>query len=155
LIAKTESIAVSAPYQEKIDSIDKTLLLISRRLTGVFALDARNALENEIKKVSGKLGECRQAQYKAYQMWVVDECKKAMDKYNSWAVYVSQKNAESGLYNCEACLMEIDPALLTPEVSRLYNDVLGKHFYKLDKSKSLVKAEIDFARHDKRQLTDF
>ena len=149
LIKKAEEVEVVAPYQKKIDSIDETLSVISQKLMGVFDIEARNSLEYEIKKVSNKLGECRKAQYKAYQSWAIDRCKSGMDKYRSWH-RVDIVDAEHVVYGY---LIEIDSALLSPDVARLYQDVLGKQFAEL--KDHTVKVEIDLARHTKRQLSDF
>ena len=149
LITKAEEIEVEAPYQEKIDSIGEILLMISQKMAGVFDLDERNSLENEIKKVSSKLGECRQAQYKAYQSWAIDRCNAGMDKYRSWT-RVDIVDAEKVVYNY---LIEIDSTLLSPDVARLYQDVLGKQFAEL--KDHTVKVEIDLAKYSKKQLSDF
>ena len=149
LIAKVDGIEVSAPYQEKIDLIDNALSKVSQKLTGVFDLDVRNSLEEEIKKASRKLGECRQAQYKAYQSWAIDRCKAGMDKYRSWT-RVDIVDAEQVVYTY---LIEIDSTLLSPDVARLYQDVLGKQFAEL--KDHTVKVEMDLAKHAKRQLSDF
>lgn len=149
LITKAEEVEVVAPYQEKIDSIDETLSMISQKLSGIFDLDARNSLEHEIKKISSKLGKCRQAQYKAYQSWAIDRCKAGMDKYKSWH-RVDIVDAEYVVYTY---LIEIDSTLLSPDVARLYQDVLGKQFAEL--KDHTVKVEIDLASHTKRQLSDF
>lgn len=149
LIKKVEEVEVVAPYQEKIDSIGEVLSVISQKLTGIFDMETRNSLEYEIKKVSNKLGECRQAQYKAYQSWAIDRCKAGMDKYKSWH-RVDIVDAEQVVYTY---LIEIDSTLLSPDVARLYQDVLGKQFAEL--KDHTVKVEIDLARHEKRQLSDF
>ena len=149
LIKKVEEVEVVAPYQEKIDSIGEMLSVISQKLTGIFDMETRNFLEYEIKKVSNKLGECRQAQYKAYQSWAIDRCKAGMDKYKSWH-RVDIVDAEQVVYTY---LIEIDSTLLSPDVARLYQDVLGKQFAEL--KDHTVKVEIDLARHEKRQLSDF
>ena len=149
LIAKAEEMEVEAPYQEKIDSIGEILLMISQKMARVFDLDERNSLENEIKKVSSKLGECRQAQYKAYQSWAIDRCNAGMDKYRSWT-RVDIVDAEEVVYNY---LIEIDSTLLSPDVARLYQDVLGKQFAEL--KDHTVKVEIDLAKYSKKQLSDF
>lgn len=149
LIATVDGIEVAAPYQEKIDSIDEMLSMISQKMTGVFDLDARNSLECKFKKVSSKLGKCRQAQYKAYQSWAIDRCKAGMDKYRSWT-RVDIVDAEQVVYTY---LIEIDSTLLSPDVARLYQDVLGKQFAEL--KDHTVKVEMDLAKHAKRQLSDF
>ena len=149
LIAEVDGIGVTAPYQEKIDHINETLSVISQKLTGVFDLSARNRLECEIKKAAIKLGECRQAQYKAYQSWAIDRCKAGMDKYKSWH-RVDIVDAEHVVYTY---LIEIDSTLLSPDVARLYQDVLGKQFEEL--KDHTVEVEMDLAKHAKRQLSDF
>ena len=149
LIAKIEGVEVYSPYQKKIDSIEDTLSTISQKLPEVFDPDARSSLEREIKKVTRKLGECRQAQYKAYQMWTIDRCKAGMDKYMSWK-RVDIVDAEYVVYTY---LIEIDSTLLSPDVARLYHDILGKQFAEL--KDHTAKVEIDLAKHSKRQLSDF
>ncbi len=148
-VAQAEKIGVWAPYQEKIDSISESLSVISQKMAEVFDLGARNSLENEVKKVSNKLGECRQGQYKAYQSWAIDRCNAGMNKYRSWK-RVDIVDAEEVVYGY---LIEIDSTLLSPDVARLYQDVLGKQFAEL--KDHTVKVEIDLARHSKKQLSDF
>jgi len=149
LIAKVDSIEVDAPYQGKIESIDASLAEITQKLGAVYDVDMRNSLEREIKIVSAKLGQCRQAQYKAYQSWAIDRCDAGMKKYRSWH-RVDIVDAEYVVYNY---LVDIDSTLLSPDVTRLYQDVLGKQFAEL--KDHTVKVEIDLAKHKKRQLSDF
>ncbi len=151
LLTKAEEVEVEVPYQEKIDSIGETLSMISQKLAGVFDLDERNSLEDEIKKVSSKLGKCRQAQYKAYQSWAIDRCKAGMDKYKSKPWY--RDNIGNAEYVVYTYLIEIDSTLLSPDVARLYQDVLGKQFEEL--KDHTVNVEIDLASHTKRQLSGF
>ncbi len=149
LIAKVDRIEVMAPYQAKIDSINECLLMISQKLTMVFDPDTRNSFENEIKKLSIKLGKCRQAQYKAYQSWAIERCNEGMERYRKWH-RVDIPDAELVVYRY---LINIDSTLLSPDVARLYQDVLGKQFDEL--KDHTVKVEIDLARHNKKQLSDF
>ena len=72
-----------------------------------------------------------------------------MDKYRSWT-RVDIVDAEQVVYTY---LIEIDSTLLSPDVARLYQDVLGKQFAEL--KDHTVKVEMDLAKHAKRQLSDF
>ena len=149
LIAKVEGVKVAAPYQKKIDLIEECLSRISQKLVTVFDSEERSLLEGEIKKVAKRLGECRQAQYKAYQSWAVNRCYAGMEKYRSWT-RVDIEDAEEVVYKY---LIEIDSTLLSPDVARLYHDVLNKQFEEL--KDHTVAVEIALAQHKKKQLNEF
>lgn len=72
-----------------------------------------------------------------------------MERYRSWT-RVDIKDAEEVVYNY---LIDIDSTLLSPDVARLYQDVLGKQFEEL--KDHTVKVEIDLAKYSKKQLSDF
>lgn len=120
-----------------------------QKLVAVFDSDERNLLESEIKKVARRLGGCRQAQYKEYQSWAIKRCYLGMERYRSWT-RVDIEDAEEVVYNY---LIDIDSTLLSPDVARLYHDVLNKQFEEL--KDHTVKVEIDLANHIKKQLSDF
>ena len=149
LLDQVNAIGVFPPYQVKLEALEDCLARIAQKMALVYDLDERNALEGKVKKAAEKVGQCRQAQYKAYQKWAIERCNAGMEKYKSW-IRVDIVDAEYVVYNY---LVDIDTTLLTPDVARLYQDVLGKQFAEL--KDHTVKVELDLAKHKKRQLSDF
>lgn len=149
LLAKMEVLQVASPYQRKIEAIELGMAAIVTHMSQVYDSAARVELENALRQITNKLGLCRQAQYKAYQEWAIERCDAGMKRYKEW-MRVDIVDAEEVINNY---LIEIDSTLLTPDVGRLYQDVLGKQFAELkDHTASM---EIKLAKAKKRQLKDF
>lgn len=148
-IAEADAVSVCSPYQEKIETLDKSLFAISQRLAYVYDGSMRDAVEASLKTISEKQGKCRQAQYKAYQAWTIERCCKGMAKYKVWT-RVDQVDAISVI---DDYLIDIDSTLLTPDVSRLYHDVLGKQLAEINSK--MVDVEVGLAKAEKKTLADF
>lgn len=142
-------VGVVAPYQAKIEELDRLLTAISQELSRVFADEKRCEYEGKMKGVASKLAECKQCQYRAYQCWAIERCDAGLKKYRSW-YRVDIPDAKEVIDNY---LIEIDSTLLTPDVSRLYQDVLGKQFAEL--KGETANMEIKMARAVKKGLKDF
>ena len=108
--------------------------------------------QKKIEKRSLVLQNCRNDQYSKYQAEVIRRSQEAFKIYNSFTINPSENNAIIIFHN--AGLAEVDQALLTPEVSRLFNDVLGKLMGRLN-PEPLVQIEDEMGSAKKLKLEDF
>jgi len=118
-------------------------------------LPSPNEILNAQKKIEDRtkvLRNCRSEQYSRYQSEVVRRCQEAFKVYNSYTLGISESNAVITIHNEH--LSEVDQALLTPETSRMFNDVLGKLMGKLG-PENLVKIEDEMSSIQKLKLETF
>ncbi len=108
--------------------------------------------QDKIEKRTQALQRSRSEQYSLYQSAVIDRCQKAFKHYNEYTLGISEGNAIITIHNER--LSQVDQALLTPEVSRLFNDVLGKLLAKLG-PENLVKIEEEMGSTAKKKLENF
>jgi len=134
-------------YTTKIVKLQQCAKDIMLELSGVYDMEKRKEIELNIEQVSKNIANLNKERYKAYQKWAVEQCDNAFTKYKAETV-VSTKEAENFI---DGFLLEIDTALLTPEVSTLYQDILRKLLAKVD----AAKYEIKLATRSKKTLEDF
>ncbi len=108
--------------------------------------------QGKIEKRTQELQKCRADQYSQYQTEVIRRRDEAFRVYNRFNFAVSEGNAINIFHNER--LSEIDQALLTPEVGRLFNDVLGKLIGRLG-PEALVKIEDEMGTSKKLKLEDY
>lgn len=108
--------------------------------------------QNLISTKSDELRHCRNKQYVAYQHYVVQLCNTTFKEYMKYNTGLSEKDAV-GLF-AKYKLAEVDQALLSPEVSRLYNDIVVKLTGEMGPEK-LVKTETEMSITSKKKLEDF
>ena len=67
--------------------------------------------------------DAKRKQFDAYQKWAVARCKAAFDKYNSFKT-ITRDHA----WQCFQAgnLETVDQTILSPDVSRMFNDVMSK-----------------------------
>jgi hypothetical protein len=140
----------TSSYELRIRQISDGIKKISRQLSFVYDLKEKAKIENQLVSLSQRLTELREQQYAAYQRWAINECESAFAKYRSW----TRVDEEDALEVINLYLLKINSTLLTPDVNRLYQDVLGKQFAELS-AKPLANIEIKMAREQKKTLKDF
>ena len=123
----------------------------------VYDADERNGIETKIEDLSNQIKEYTQKRYEGYQTWAVEQCKKAFDAYKNrpkiQAPFSDKKidYAHEIIYDY---LINIDSALLTPAVSRLYQNILDKIFDYQNDWEAVKKAQQSLATITKKTIED-
>ena len=110
--------------------LEQRLREINLLYAKIISQDVRADADSSILQLTDSLRNHQKAQFNAYQKWALDKCDVAFTHWNDLHVYTSGKNA-ADIYDNDQ-LYQIDPALLSPDVGRLYSDVLNKLFPNMD-----------------------
>jgi hypothetical protein len=139
-------------WQEKCAAIEKQLReaqVLATRLTSPDSLlDAQKLIEQR----SEDLKRCRNNQYYDYQSWVINKSDSAFRAYMLYRFGLSEADARR-IFR-DHTLAEVDQSLLSPEVSRIFNDVLGKLTAEMG-PEALVAMEKEMGTMTKKKLEDF
>lgn len=150
LIAKCRSIVYEdGKYTSRINQITEISKEFPQLLSSIYDLDLRKTLASEIESLSPLVSKLSQDRYKAYQKWAVEKLNAARKKWDSYNV-VTDKRAQN-MFN--DYILEINPALLLPDVNSLYNNI-----YQLIYNELPNKAWMQYrkATYDNvKQLEDF
>ena len=143
-----ENVDLNGNCTQKINTLQNAIKQIMAEATKVYEADERNGIEAKIEDLSNQVKEYTKERYKGYQDWAVKVCDKVFEKYKNKKL-VFDDEAVSFIRD----LKEIDPALLTPSVSRLYQDVLSKQFAELG-WKKIATMESELATSTKMTIED-
>lgn len=150
LIAKCRSIVYGdGKYTSRINQITEISKEFPQLLSSIYDLDLRKTLASEIESLSPLVSKLSQDRYKAYQKWAVErlnEARKTKDSYN----VVTDERAQN-MFN--DYILEINPALLLPDVNSLYNNI-----YQLIYNELPNKAWMQYRKatyENVKQLEDF
>ena len=140
------------PWQEKCERIElqvQSAQLLAVQLTSPDAMqEARHLIEEKTKI----LRKYRNNQFYAYQVWAIDRSDGAFKAYMSYNFGLSETDARKVFRDGK--LAEIDQSLLSPEVSRVFNDVLGKLTAEMG-PRALVATEKEMGTTTKVRLKAF
>ena len=140
---------LSGNRTQKINALQEGMKEIMQLLPEVYDLDDRRDAENKISVLSDKVKEYSKERYEGYQAWAVKKCNDAFELYRSW----TRVDEVDAIEVIERHLLEIDPANLTPAVSRLYQDVLAKQFAEMG-WKKIAELESKLATSTKKTIED-
>ena len=150
LVAECRSIAdEKGKYTSRINRITEISKEFPQLLSSIYEPDLRKTLAAEIESLSPLVSNLSKDRYKAYQKWAVERLNKARETWNSYNV-VTDKRAQD-MFN--DYILEINPALLLPDVNSLYNNI-----YQLIYNELPNKAWMQYrkATYEKvKQLEDF
>lgn len=150
LIAKCRSIVYGdGKYTSRINQITEISKEFPQLLSSIYDLDLRKTLASEIESLSPLVSKLSQDRYKAYQKWAVERLNEARKAWNSYNV-VTDKRAQN-MFN--DYILEINPALLLPDVNSLYNNI-----YQLIYNELPNKAWMQYRKatyENVKQLEDF
>lgn len=151
-----ETLRAGLPYGGSINDTLKKLEALVREAEGVFVRlpspQAQSESQPQLQKMQASVAELRREQLNRYQHHVIAKCKEVLDRFDDqW--YCTEGEALRYFENNN--LAEVDQSLLTPEVSRCFNDCIGKLFSKM-KPRNLVKCEEAMGRPEgKLKLESF
>ena len=152
LIAECRSIAAeNEKYTSRMDRITSASKEFSSLLAAVYDLELRKALAVEIETLSPLVSGLSKERYKAYQQWALGKLNDAREK---WAYYtVITDGRARDMFN--DYILEINPALLLPDVNSLYNNLYQLIYNELpDKEKAEWQYKKAISERVK-QLEDF
>lgn len=152
LIAECRSIAAeNEKYTSRMDRITSASKEFSLLLAAVYDLELRKALAVEIETLSPLVSGLSKERYKAYQQWALGKLNDAREK---WAYYtVITDGRARDMFN--DYILEINPALLLPDVNSLYNNLYQLIYNELpDKEKAEWQYKKAISERVK-QLEDF
>lgn len=119
--------------------IQSSLEKIAGNLAKVSSAGKRKDADAQFQEMAKILREVRQGQYNAYQKWALGICENALSKYEAinWTARkpvpgLTSNDEEAKAIFKNTFFPQIDPTLLTPEISTIYSTVQGKLFGKMD-----------------------
>lgn len=120
LIAECRSIAAEdGKYTSRIERISALSKEFPQLLAAIYDPDLRKSLATEIESLAPLVTTLSKDRYKAYQKWALNKLNGAREK---WAYYNVVTNARArAMFN--DYILEINPALLLPDVNTLYNNL--------------------------------
>ena len=139
-------------WQAKCEIFDKQLKEAQSLAAQLTSTDALMEAQKLMEKRSSDLRRCRNDQYYEYQKWVIGRGEEAFQRFMGYRFGLSEGDARKVF--SDAKLAEVDQSLLTPEVARIFNDVLGKLMAELG-PEALVATEKGMGTTIKKKLEDF
>ena len=112
------------PWQEKCDRIEQQIRAAQQLAVHLTSPEAMQEARALVESRTAILQKYKNNQFYAYQAWAIARCDQAFQKYMKYNFGLSEADARSVFR--ESQLAEIDQSLLSPEVARVFNDVLGK-----------------------------
>lgn len=138
-------------WQDKCKEIEEQLKKAQELAMQLSSTAAMSEAQKCIKERSDELRRCRNNQYYEYQKKVIEMCDGAFKECQR-SIFNSEKNARD-IFS-RHFLARIDQSLLSPEVSRIFNDVLGKLTGQMGPG-ALVNTEREMGTSAKMKLEDF
>ena len=137
--------------QAKFDHVQAKLKAARQELAQITDESRADEVGRVIGRFQTQLQKARQAQIDAYNRWAVQMAKSAFDDYESYtqmseaeARQVFKAATNHARADNRTTLAEVDQALLTPEVARIYGDVLGKLLAEMSRE-AVVRTEKEMA----------
>jgi hypothetical protein len=138
-------------YQKIVKDCERSLAKALAAAQSVSWIEGRKQVDADISEIQGALAAARRKQFDAYQKWVLRRCQQAFDLWKN-EIHVTQR--ESQQFIEKATLMAVDQNVLSPEVSRAFNDVLAKLTAEMD-GKAIFAVQKGCAEATKVKLEDF
>jgi len=107
-------------YQQAVVYYDGCVSNAIDAAQNISTVAGRKEADDAIKGIRDMTLDAKRRQFDSYQKWAIDRCKDAFDKLNSFTTWTSD-HAWQG-FNA-GNLARIDQTLLSPDVSRMFNDI--------------------------------
>ncbi|MBO7329202.1 MAG: hypothetical protein J6W00_10580 [Lentisphaeria bacterium] len=135
----------------KIAALQAGMKQIMAQAAKVYDADKRREIEEKVKVLADKVKEYTKERYEGYQTWAVKQCENAFEKYKGMPNVFGKADYAKTIIN--DWLINVDTSLLTPAVSRLYQDILSKQFAALG-WKDIAEMEQALATSSKKTIED-
>ena len=149
-IAKCRNLiyASSDLYTNRINRINDLLKEFPHFLSTIYEPDLRKQLTTRIEKLPPQVSKLSEKRYKKYQKWAVAQLSAANKEFTQ-----SKESAEAAEKVFRDYILNINPALLLPDVSSLYNSIYQRIYKKLSNKAYMQykKATYEYVK----QLEDF
>ena len=133
---------------QKIATLQAGMKQIMAQAAKVYDADKRREIEEKMEVLADKVKEYTKERYEGYQKWATNVCDAVFASYKNEKI-VDKDDAKNFINR----LKEIEPALLTASVSRLYQDILSKQFAELG-WKEIAEMEKMLATERKKTIED-
>jgi len=144
--------------QKAWEHYDHCLSDVKAAAVNISSTDGRKEAESALQEIANLGVSVKRDQYDAYQRWAIECCKDAFDKYSSFTT-MTRDHAWQCFYAGD--LASIDQIVLSPDVSRIFNDVMSKitvdakgHMWGLD-GENVFSMQQQCAEAQKQKLEDF
>lgn len=121
----SEGIPVYPKWQDSALAVEKVLKKIQSKLVEINSSEIVEKAGLEVKILQEKLNDIRRSQYREYQLNALNRLGKAFEAYNGYR-WVNPGDANAFSFLKENYIHQIDLALISPDVSRCYNDIVSK-----------------------------
>lgn len=121
----SEGIPVYPKWQDSALAVEKVLKKIQSKLVEINSSEIVEKAGLEVKILQEKLNDIRRSQYREYQLNALNRLGKAFEAYNGYK-WVNPGDAKAFSFLKENYIHQIDLALISPDVSRCYNDIVSK-----------------------------
>jgi hypothetical protein len=126
-VAKAESYNIDEPadnkFQKAWEHYDHWMTDAKAAAGNISSTAGRNQAEKSLQEIANLCVFVKRQQFDAYQRWAVKCCKDAFDKYNSFTTMTRDHAWQC--FNA-GHLARIDQTVLSPDVSRMFNDIMSK-----------------------------
>lgn len=162
ILAEIEAIAAKSlgedePWEAWCKFREGQIKDVQSLMVQVSSQDGLQQAQSHLEKMGMALRKLRSGQHNKYQRWALETVKGAFDSYQGFRpslnnLAFTSEDAEKILD--ETPLLQVDQSLLSPEVSRMYNDVIQKLFDTFS-PEQLVAWEKKIGESAKKKLEDF
>jgi prepilin-type N-terminal cleavage/methylation domain-containing protein len=125
-VAKAKSYKIgqaSNKYQKAWEHYDQSMSDVRVAAANISLTVGRKEVEAALQEIGNLAVSVKRQQFDAYQRWAVKCCEDAFDKYNSFTTMTRDHAWQC--FNA-GHLARIDQTVLSPDVSRMFNDIMSK-----------------------------
>ena len=145
-------------YQKAWEHYDHCMSDVRSAAANISSSTGRKESENAYQNIGKLAADIKRRQFDAYQKWAIARCEDAYDTYNSFKTMTRDHAWQC--FNA-GHLAKIDQTVLSPDVSRMFNDVMSKitvdakgHMWGLD-GENVFSMQQQCAEAQKQKLEDF
>jgi len=145
-------------YQTAWEYYDHCISDVRAAAANISSSAGRKEAEKAYQVIGKLAADIKRRQFDAYQKWAIDRCKDAFDTYKSFTTMTRDHAWQC--FNA-GHLAKIDQTVLSPDVSRMFNDVMSKitedakgHMWGLDGDNVFLMQQ-QCAEAQKQKLEDF
>lgn len=120
-----EGLPVYPKWQDSALAVEKVLKKIQGKLVEINSSEVVEKAGLELRSLQEKLNGIRRNQYREYQLYALSRLSEAFIIYNSYK-WTNLGDVKAFTILKEYKIYQIDLALISPDVSRCYNDIVPK-----------------------------
>ena len=129
-----EGMPVYPKWQDSALAVEMVLKKIQSKLVEINSSEVVEKAGLELRGLQEKLNNIRREQHQNYQVYAIKLLKKAFDDYNEYA-WTNPNSEKAYFILTNNSLPSIDLGLLSPDVSRCYNDIVSRLLGRLNPAK--------------------